>query len=425
MNKEIIKSARIGEEYIKIKHKSGLTILLCPMAGYSSAYALFGTRYGSIDTTFKTVNDDDFVTVPEGIAHFLEHKLFENDEKDTFELFAKTGAECNAYTSFDKTAYLFSCTDKFKENLEILLKFVQEPYFTEETVQKEQGIIAQEIKMYQDSPGWRVFFNCLNGMYHSNPVKIDIAGTENSISKITADLLYRCYNTFYNLHNMVLSIAGNFNVDEALEICDKMLKPNENIELETIIPSEPKSVVKNIVVQKMSCSMPLFYIGFKFPNYEGSRNMQEFVRMSMLMEIAFGTTSDFFNKLYEEGLINDSFSASAFNGRGFFTPMIAGESRNSREVYRLVKEEIERLKIQGLPKADFDIIKKQTYGDVLKIFNNVRSVASTMLESEFLNTTLYDGIETVANTDFNDIISALQEIDAENSCLSIIEPLDK
>ena len=169
MNKQMITNQRIKEQYIKVEHSTGLTILLYPMKGYSSAYALFGTKYGSTDRSFKTNLDDDFVTVPDGIAHYLEHKLFESEDGvDAFSLYAKTGANANAYTSFDKTAYLFSCTDNFKESLEILLNFVQSPYFTKETVEKEQGIIGQEIRMYDDDAGWRVLFNAL-GLHVPEP----------------------------------------------------------------------------------------------------------------------------------------------------------------------------------------------------------------------------------------------------------------
>ncbi|WP_312640611.1 EF-P 5-aminopentanol modification-associated protein YfmH, partial [Hydrogenoanaerobacterium sp.] len=225
MNKTVISSERLGENYVKIKHSSGLTMLLCPKPQFSSAYALFGAEIGSIDTTFKTSKDNDFVTVPAGIAHYLEHKLFESEDGDAFERYAKTGASANAYTSFDKTAYLFSCADNFKESIEILLDFVTHPYFTEETVRKEQGIIGQEIKMYDDNPDWRVLFNLLGALYVNNPVRVDIAGTVESIAEIDADLLYRCYNTFYNLNNMVLVVAGNFEIDTVLEAADRILKP--------------------------------------------------------------------------------------------------------------------------------------------------------------------------------------------------------
>ena len=206
--KQLIVNERTGEKYYYIKHPTGLSIYVMEMEGYNTAFALFGTKYGSVNTTFKTKNDADFVTVPEGIAHFLEHKLFENEDCDVFELYAKTGASGNAYTSFGRTAYLFSCTENFPESLSILLDFVQKPYFTQATVDKEQGIIAQEIKMGEDNPYVAVFFNLLKAVYHSHPVRIGIAGTVDSIAKINADLLYRCYYTFYNLNNMVLSVAG-------------------------------------------------------------------------------------------------------------------------------------------------------------------------------------------------------------------------
>ena len=172
-----ISSPNTGDKYTHIHHKSGLEILVCEMEGFSTTEAMFGTKYGSINTQFKTAADKDYCTVPEGIAHFLEHKLFENEDCDVFDLYAKTGANANAFTSFDKTCYFFSCSDNFKASLEILLSFVQSPYFTPESVAKEQGIIGQEIRMCDDDPGWRVFFNMLCGLYQKHPVRIDIAGT--------------------------------------------------------------------------------------------------------------------------------------------------------------------------------------------------------------------------------------------------------
>lgn len=420
MNK--ISNNRVREEYIKINHKSGATILLYPMKGYSTAHALFGAKYGSVDTTFKTNKDSDFITVPEGIAHYLEHKLFENDECDAFELYAKTGASANAFTSFDKTAYLFSCSQKFEENLEILLNFVQEPYFTDETVQKEQGIIGQEIRMYEDDPGWRVTFNCMLAMYYNNPVRIDIAGTIDSIAKIDKDLLYRCYNTFYNLNNMVVSIAGNFDVEKTLEICDKLLKPSEDHELESIIPEEPYQVKQKEFVQKLSCSMPLFTIGFKFPNSDGLKQLIDYVRYNILFEIALGKTSDFYNINYENGLINDNFSVGILCGRGFFIGMVEGESRNPRDVFELVKTELKSLKIKGLDTEAFETIKKQTYGELIARFNNVESVATSLLNAEMSGVDIYDSIEITAKTTFDDIVNCLKVLDVDNSCISIIEP---
>lgn len=424
MNKEIIRNRRVNEEYIRIKHPSGCTICLYPMKGYSSAYALFGTNYGSVDTTFKTNKDKDFVTVPEGIAHYLEHKLFENDECDAFELYAKTGANANAFTSFDKTAYLFSCSQKFEENLEILLNFVQEPYFTDETVQKEQGIIGQEIKMYLDDPSWRVMFNGLQAIYHNNPVRIDIAGTVESIAKIDKDLLYRCYNTFYNLNNMVLSIAGNFDVDKTLEICDRLLKPSEDLGLEKIVPEEPYEVKEKRTVQKLSCSLPLFNIFFKMAPRKGIENVRDYIQYNIMLELCLGKTSRFYNDNYEQGLINDTFNVGIFNGRGFFTAIADGESREPDKVFEEIKKELYRLRKEGVSKEEFENIKKKTYGELLTMFNNVESMATNLLSAEMDGVSVYEMVEAAANTAFEDIVNKLEEFDIENSCISIVEPVE-
>ena len=419
MSKQIIKNDRVNERYTRIKHESGCTICLCPMEGFSSAYALFATKYGSVDSTFKTNNDADYVTVPAGIAHFLEHKLFENEDCDAFKLYAETGANANAYTSFDKTAYLFLCSQNFSQNLEILLKFVQEPYFTAETVQKEQGIIAQEIKMYDDSPDWRVFFNGLEAMYHNNPVRINIAGTVESISQIDKDLLYRCYNTFYNLNNMVLSIAGNFDPDEALAICDRLLKPSPDIGLQSVIPKEPREVKEKIVREKLPCGVPLFRIGFKMPN-EYSEKPENYVLYNIFLEVALGKSSRFYLGAYESGLINDTFSVEVFSGRGFFLCAADGEAREPEKVYNEIIAELKRLKKDGLCEEDFVRIKKQTYGELIGALTSAEAVASSMMNSEFDNTDMYANIETAATVTFADITAILAEFDADNSCLSII-----
>ena len=258
MNKTILSSPILGERLLRVEHPTGLTILMCPMEGFSTAYAMFAAKVGSIDTTFKTQKEEDFVEVPAGIAHFLEHKMFECEDGDAFAKYAKTGASANAYTSFDRTAYLFSCSDNFRESMEILLDFVTKPYFTPETVQKEQGIIGQEIRMYDDDPGWRSLFNLLGALYHVNPVKLDIAGTTDSIAQITSDLLYRCYHTFYNLRNMVLVVAGNFQPEVVLELADKVLKKGEDITVQWRRADEPAPVVAHYVEQALPVSTPLF-----------------------------------------------------------------------------------------------------------------------------------------------------------------------
>lgn len=423
MNKETIFSPRLGEGYMRVKHQSGLTLLLCPTPQFSSVYALFGAEVGSIDVSFKTDADDDFVTVPAGIAHYLEHKLFESEEGDAFERYAKTGASANAYTSFDKTAYLFSCSDNFEASLDILLDFVTHPYFTEETVRKEQGIIGQEIKMYDDDPGWRVMFNLLGALYKNNPVRVDIAGTVESIAQIDAPLLYRCYNTFYNLNNMVLAIAGNFEVESVLKAADKILKTAEPIKIEAKTPAEPREVNERRAEMKLPVAMPLFNIGFKQPAGTKRENALNQVLDEILLEIIAGEASPLYRRLYDTGLINPTFDTEAFTGRDFACCIFSGESREPDKVYSEICAEIDRLKAGGLDEAAFTRNKKATYGRYIRMLNHVDDIASVMMHSHFGGFTAYELIDTVADCTLEQMNLRLKEnLMCEHSAISVIMP---
>ena len=342
--KTAIRSNRLGEGYLRVEHPTGLTMLLCPMEGFSSAYAMFGTKYGSVDTTFKTDADEDYITVPEGIAHFLEHKLFESEDGDAFARYAATGASANAYTSFDRTSYLFSCTENFRESMEILLDFVTHPYFTQQTVEKEQGIIGQEIRMYDDVADWRVMFGLLCSLYHSHPVRIDIAGTVESIANINADLLYRCYNTFYNLRNMVLVVAGNFDPDVVIELADKILKPAPPMKISRKSPPEPETVAKTRTEVSLPISMPVFQLVFKGKPGDAAKNLKSQVENEILLEIIAGESSHLYRKLYDRGLINATFSFEVMAGRDYLASLYEGESRDPDAVAEAIREEVARLR---------------------------------------------------------------------------------
>ncbi len=422
MEKKIIKNEKTGDSYVYVKHDSGLDIVICEMEGFSTTEALFGTKYGSINTRFKTSLDKDYTVVPEGIAHFLEHKLFENEDCDVFELYGKTGASANAFTSFDKTCYLFSCSDNYKESLRILLSFVQSPYFTKESVDKEQGIIGQEIRMYQDNPSWRVFFNLLGILYHNHPVKIDIAGTIESIAEIDADLLYKCYNTFYNLHNMVLSVAGNVKADEILEIADELLKPCENYSLETVFESEPEEVVKKEVIQHLPVGIPLFQIGFKASPKKGYENLKAEMEANMVLSILADSSSPLYKRMTEEGLINANFSTEVFNGDGYFAMIFGGESQKPYEVMDEIIKEIESAKVNGLDREHFEILKKANYGEAVREFNNVEAVANSMINAQFENISMFDTVKIISEMTFEDVQKCLCErFDVSKCAISIVE----
>lgn len=422
MEKNIIKSERTGDSCIHVKHKSGLDIYICEMPGFSSVEALFGTKYGSVNTMFKMRDDKDYTVVPEGIAHFLEHKLFENEDCDVFELYAKTGASGNAFTSFDKTCYLFNCSKNYQESLKILLDFVQKPYFTQATVDKEQGIIGQEIKMTNDNPDWRLFFNLLRGMYHSHPVKIDIAGTVESIAKIDAELLYKCYYTFYNLNNMVLSIAGNIKAEEVLAICDEFLKPCEDKGLETVFPDEPESIVTPEIYENQPVGATLFSIGYKCRSCSGMERLKKTMAASIAASMLTDASTDMYKKLLDEEVINSSFASEVFYGDGYFTVIFSGESDKPEVVRQSLADEIGRIIADGMSEKDFARIKKSTYGSLIRELNNVEAVANLLINAHMDGVSPYDTINVLSELTSGDVYEFIQnELCQDKTVLSVIK----
>lgn len=420
MNIQEIKSQRIGDSYYKIDHPTGLTIYVYPKEGYNSAYAIFGTKYGSINTKFS-VDGGNRITVPDGIAHYLEHKLFESEEGDAFARYAKTGANANAYTSFEKTCYLFSCTDKFDESLEILLDFVQDPYFTAQTVAKEQGIIGQEIKMYDDSPEWRVMFNMLEGMYKNHPVKIDIAGTVDTIAEITAEKLYEVYNVFYNLNNMVLCVSGNVTVEQVLKTANKMLKKSENHDIKNYFEEEPYEICEPYVEQSFPVSMPIFNLGFK-ELADSLLDVKKLAYTDILLAMIASQTSQLYRELLDNNLINSSFSYELFEGPGYCSVIFGGESRAPKQAAEIIKQYISKLKKDGLEKSDFEISKKSVYGDAVSALNSVSSISNAIADYHFNGNELFSYIDAIADATFNDISNRLFEmLDVNNCTLSVVK----
>ena len=422
MNIKEIKNELLNEKYYDIDHPSGLKILVMPKENYSSTYAIFATKYGSIDTMIQ-MKDGSFKEIPEGTAHFLEHKLFESEDLDAFERFAKTGASANAYTSFDRTGYLFSCSANFKKNLEILLDFVQNPYFTQATVEKEQGIIGQEIDMYKDVPDWEVMFNCLMNMYHNLPVRIDIAGTHESIAQISAETLYGCYDNFYNLHNMVLSVAGNVSVDEVVEVADKMLKPVEGKMAQRKVIDEPKEVVSSYVEEKLSVATPQFMFGFKENRDTPERTAKEEVTMEILLDMISGQSSELYRRLFDGKLINNSFGFEYFTGFGYSCVFFAGESTEPKAVADEIVKEIKSFRENGFDKAAFDRTKKKLYGRMIMGMNDVDGIANNMAISYFAGEDIFTDFEIYKTVTLEDVEELFKNTLDENcSVLSVIKP---
>ena len=419
---EKINGSIIGESCLKYVHPSGVTVFMLPMKGYSTVTAQFSVRFGSQDCRFR-INGGEVITIPDGTAHYLEHKLFESEEKDAFALFAQTGASCNAGTSYDYTVYYFSCAENFAKNLEILLGFVQQPYFTPENVEKERGIIAQEITMYQDSPNWRVIMELLSGVYSENPIKADVAGTVESISEITDKMLYDVYNAFYNPANMYLCISGNFDPDEAIKVCEKCLNGRTPLELETVPFNEPREVAKKRTEISMPVSKPLFAAGFKRPDAYGAAALEDYIYYNIIFDVIFGDMSDFYTRMRDAGYLNDSFGDAVFKGRGYVMPYAVGESDDPDYVLSEMKKELKKFKADPPTREMFDRIKKATYGDCARAYGNVEAAAQTMTEAALDGLPPFSKLDAAASADYEKMLVKLAELDEENVCLSVIRPL--
>lgn len=404
------------------KHPSGLEIRVLPKEGYDSAYAVFGVKYGSIDTSVKNA-DGEFETIPEGTAHFLEHKLFESEDLNAFERFAKTGASANAYTSFEKTAYLFKGSENIEESLKILLDFVQNPYFTQETVEKEQGIIGQEIRMYQDSPDWQVMFNLLRALYHKHPVAIDIAGTQESIAKIDAELLYELYKNFYNPSNMVLCIVGAIDHKRVAEIVDENIKQSQGTFCERKFEKENPEPVKNYVEEKLSVAQKQFMLGFKEDISEPLLSLEDEIASQIMLEAVMGKASPLFNKLLDEQLIDMSFGSELFNGFGFSCIMMGGTSSDPEKVTEIIKEEIGKLNANGIDKKEFERAKRKLYGRMVMGYNDIDDTANLLMNLYFNGYGPFDEITACKKVTLEKVQERLACLKSEYSALSVIIPV--
>ena len=419
-----IENKYVGEAMYVGEHKSGMGVFVVPKKGFVKKYAIFGTRYGSIDSKFIPIGESEPVTVPDGIAHFLEHKMFEQpDGTNAFDKFAKYGANANAFTSFNCTCYLFSCTDNFNENFEHLLSYVQEPYFTKENVEKEQGIIGQEIRMYDDDPDWQVQFNLLKALYANNPVKIDIAGTVESIAEIDKDVLYKCYNTFYDPSNMAVCVVGDVEPEEIAEIVEKaIVKEGAGSAAVSIYPDEPKGAYQKEIRSRLEVAIPLFNLGYKDDGaFEGDELMKNEIAMKILLKLICGRSSDLYNEMYEEGLINSNFATDIMCEPQFSCVVFGGESENPDEVCRRISDTVAKMKEEGINEKDFARIKKAVSGAFARGFNDVESIGTMVLRNVLNGINIFNFHNVFETVDIKYVTKRLHEVfTEENKAISIV-----
>lgn len=392
---------------------NGLSVYILPKQGFVKTYATFATKYGSVDNRFS-VGDEPPIQVPDGIAHFLEHKMFEEPEGDVFAKFAMNGASANAYTSFDRTVYLFSATDRIADNVTTLIDFVQNPYFTDENVEKEKGIIGQEIKMYQDNADFRIYFGLIGAMYHVHPVHIDIAGTIDSISQISKETLYSCYRTFYHPQNMALFIVGGVDPERMMELVRsnqqaKSFEPQG--EIHRYFEEEPPHVKEKLHTIKLPVSIPKCLFGIKERDVgrTGMELLRQEIVTKLLFDLLFSPSSDLYQSLYDDRLITDSFGAEYNANEQYAFSIMGGDTRDPDALIERVKAAVEQWKSKGIPKPLFERTRRKKIGGFYRMLNSPEVIASEFTKHRFRGTQLFDVLSLYEQISLEEAEARLRE----------------
>lgn len=418
---QVIENLKVKEKVYIEKLENGLTVMIIPKKGVQKKYMIWGTHYGSNESSFVVPGEEEVITVPNGVAHFLEHKLFEQENgTNSLDVLTALGVEANAYTTNDHTAYLFECTDNFYEAMDELMDYVQHPYFTDENVEKEKGIIGQEIMMYDDYPEWKVYLNAMQAMYHNNPVKIDIVGTIETISKIDKEILYKCYHTFYNPSNMTMVLCGDFEPKELLEeVKKRLIDTKASGEIKREYPEEPNEIVQERIEQKLEVSQPLYTIGIKDTP---TCDVKKHIAMEILLNLIIGRSSNLYKKLYNEGTIFAQPSLEYEFTNIYAHVLVSGQSNEPEKVYTKFKEEVSQLKKNGINQQDFERMKKMIYGGYVREFNDVADIARMFLSDCFKGINSFDYLEEIKGITVEYLEQILKDVfKEEKMIISIVK----
>ena len=422
---QVIENLNVKEKLYIEKLENGLTVMIIPKKAVRKKYVMWATRFGSIDNKFIIPGEEKPTEVPDGVAHFLEHKMFEQENgKNSLDVLTALGVNANAYTTNNYTTYLFEATDNFYEALDELMDYVQNPYFTDENVEKEKGIIAQEIKMYDDYPDWAVYMNAIKNMYKVNPIRIDIAGDVKSIYKIDKDILYKCCNTFYNPSNMVMCFCGDFEPNDLIEEVKKRLieKPKQG-DIKRIYEEEQEEIVEKRVEQTMEVSLPLFVIGIKDRLPSKDENMvKKHIAIEILLNMIIGKSSKLYKELYESELLTaEPYLEYEFTDK-YAHIAITGASKDPDKVLEKMQNEIQRLKEEGLQEKHLERIKNMLYGNAVKEFNNVSDIARMFISDYFKGINSFDYLEEYKQITPEYVYEILKEVFNEDKIvLSIVK----
>jgi predicted Zn-dependent peptidase len=412
---EKISFDQLQEELFHEKLPNGLNVYILPKKGFNKTYATFTTKYGSVDNHFVPLGKEEFIKVPDGIAHFLEHKLFEKEDGDVFQQFSRQGASANAFTSFTRTAYLFSSTTDVERNLETLIDFVQDPYFSDKTVEKEKGIIGQEITMYDDNPDWRLYFGLIQNLYQNHPVKIDIAGTIESISHINKELLYECYNTFYHPSNMLLFIVGPIDPATIMnQVRENQAKKEykDQPEIKRKFDSEPVQAAEKKQVMEMNVQTSKCLVGIKALHVDqtGKEMLKTELTMNVLLDLLFSKSSENYNQLYSAGLIDETFSYDYTQEQGFGFAMVGGDTGEPDQLAEKLQNILLNVLGTTFTEEQLERTKKKKIGAFLRAINSPEYIANQFTRYAFNDMNLFDVVPTMEKITLNDVQALASEV---------------
>lgn len=398
------------------KLDNGLDVYILPKKGFNKTYATFTTNYGSIDNHFVPHGKQEDRKVPDGIAHFLEHKMFEKEDGDVFQQFSRQGASANAFTSFTRTAYLFSSTSDVEKNLETLIDFVQAPYFTQETVEKEKGIIGQEITMYDDNPDWRLYFGAIESMFHNHPVKLDIAGTIESIAQITKDDLYECYETFYHPSNMLLFVVGPVEPDAVLQLIKENQAKKDYKEQPPIqrqFDEEPDTISEKVKTLNMNVQSEKCMVGVKATkvNLTGAEMQKREQSIQVLLDMLFGKSSDNYKNLNEQGLIDDSFSYDFSQERGYGFALVGSDTKDAKALTSALTEILLQTQTgENLTEEALNRSKRKKIGGFLRAMNSPEYIANQFTRYRFNDMDLFNVLTVLESIQLEDVKKVASEL---------------
>ena len=421
---QIIENNKIKEKVYIEKLENGLTIMAFPKKT-KKKYIIWSTNFGSIDNKFYINGSNELTKVPDGIAHYLEHKLFEQENgRNSLDVLTTIGVDANAFTTNDHTAYLFECTENFDEALVEFMDYVQNPYFTDENVEKERGIIEQEIMMYDDYPEWVVYMNLMKAMYKNNEINIDVAGTKETIAEIDKDKLYTIYNTFYRPENMVLVVCGDFIPEEIIPKLKSMVTmKSEKFDVKRIYNEEPTEIVKDYIEKKMDISMPIVMIGYKDTNYNDNKVKRD-LGIGIISNLLFSKSTKLFETLYESGKIIEEPSIDYEFSKTFEHVLIQVKTDYVEEVLSEINNEINKLKNSDINQEDFDRVKKLIYGCLVKDYSDVSTISTNLVEEYFMGINPFEYFEEFNSITKEYVEELLKEVFVENKkVISVIKPM--